>query len=268
MTFEPSVSESPPARDEPAPEPDEAAAKSGEPAPEPDEAIGERDAPAAGVAEPEEPALDSGEFVVEPDAGQATVRIPVRAHAPHRRALWPRIAGGFTAAVLLGGIAAFTLNGPGAIEAGATAAELDANQRGDNAVTGAMGEPARDGGFEFTVTAMTCGGKRVGPAEYGAAAQGEFCLIDLTVTNIGASATAFLDIPQLARDAEEGVHHPDTVAGTWANQKHPDFTRSIGPGHTVKGRLVFDVPRGTRLTTLVLHEVMFSRGVRVPLRHG
>ncbi|MEU4561931.1 DUF4352 domain-containing protein [Actinoplanes sp. NPDC023936] len=244
MTFEPSVSESPSTLDEPAPEPGEAVVQPGQPVPEP------------------------GEAVVEPDSGQATVRIPVPARASRRRALWPRVAGGFTAAVLLGGIAAFTLNGPGAIEAGVTAAELDANQRGDHAVTGAMGEPARDGGFEFTVTAMTCGGERVGPAAYGAAAQGEFCLIDLTVTNIGTSPTAFLDMPQLARDAEDGVHHPDTIAGTWANQKHPDFTRSIGPGHTVKGRLVFDVPRGTRLTTLVLHEVMFSRGVRVPLRRG
>ncbi|MEU8244241.1 DUF4352 domain-containing protein [Actinoplanes missouriensis] len=232
-----------------------------EPTPEADEAIVEPD-------EPEQPAHTADEPVVAPDPGQATVRIPVQARTPRRRALWPRVTGGFTAAVLLGGIAAFTLNGPGTIEAGTTAAELDANQRGDNAVTGAMGEPARDGGFTFTVTAMTCGSERIGPAEYGAAAQGEFCLIDLTVTNTGASATAFLDIPQLARDAEDGVHHPDTVAGTWANQKHPDFTRSIGPGHTVKGRLVFDVPRGTRLTTLVLHEVMFSRGVRVPLRRG
>jgi hypothetical protein len=38
------------------------------------------------------------------------------------------------------------------------------------------------------------------------------------------------------------------------------------PGNTVRGKLVFDVPDGAKLTSVVLHESMFTAGVRVPLK--
>ncbi|RSM44161.1 hypothetical protein DMB66_52525 [Actinoplanes sp. ATCC 53533] len=40
----------------------------------------------------------------------------------------------------------------------------------------------------------------------------------------------------------------------------------MNPGNTVKGKLVFDVPEGTKLTSLELHDSLFSDGVQVNLK--
>ncbi|GIF48217.1 hypothetical protein Afe04nite_27560 [Asanoa ferruginea] len=45
-----------------------------------------------------------------------------------------------------------------------------------------------------------------------------------------------------------------------------DPLREINPGNALSGKLVFDVPKGTELAALVLHESIFSAGVKVALR--
>jgi hypothetical protein len=44
------------------------------------------------------------------------------------------------------------------------------------------------------------------------------------------------------------------------------FLEDINPGNTVKGKLVFDVPQGTKLASVVLHESMYTAGVKIPLK--
>jgi hypothetical protein len=44
------------------------------------------------------------------------------------------------------------------------------------------------------------------------------------------------------------------------------FLEEVNPGNQVKGTLVFDVPKGTKLASIVLHESFYTEGVRVPLQ--
>ena len=39
----------------------------------------------------------------------------------------------------------------------------------------------------------------------------------------------------------------------------------INPGNSVKGKVYFDIPKGAKLTSLELHDSMFSGGVTVDL---
>lgn len=45
-----------------------------------------------------------------------------------------------------------------------------------------------------------------------------------------------------------------------------DFLEEINPGNTVKGTLVFDMPKGTEPASIELHDSPFSDGITVQLR--
>lgn len=180
---------------------------------------------------------------------------------PKKRKKWPYIVGGIVLASILGCVGLFTLVLGGASK---VANNLDENQSGKNAVAGKMGTPATDGKFQFTVTGMKCGVTSVG-GEYGQKAQGEFCLVSVNIKNIAKSAETFFDGSQKGYkgDTEYSV---DSGAAVFANKDSSTFLEEINPGNTVKGKLVFDVPAGTKLTSVVLHESAFTEGVKIPLK--
>jgi hypothetical protein len=176
---------------------------------------------------------------------------------------WPWIVGGIVLVGILGcvGVFALFLRGTGEV-----LDELDQNSKGENAAVGQMNQPAKDGNFEFTVTGVKCGVASVGPADFGQKAQGEFCLVSVNVKNVGTTAELFSDISQKAYDASGAEFAVDSGAGVYANRESSTFLEQINPGNTVKGKLVFDVPKGTKLTSVLLHESLFSSGVKVPLK--
>lgn len=178
---------------------------------------------------------------------------------PKKRKKWPWIVGGVLLVMVLGCVGMFTLIGVGA-------SNMDGNQKGENAAAGVMGKAAKDGKFEFTVTDMRCGVPSVGPDDFGQKAQGEFCLVDVSVKNVGTSAEVFVDSSQQAIDATGNQYSVDSGAGVYANQDSSTFLEQINPGNTVKGALVFDVPTGTKLTSVILHESLFTAGIKVPLK--
>jgi len=182
---------------------------------------------------------------------------------PKKRAKWPWIVGGIALVMILGCVGAFVALGIGASK---VADDLDGNQKGENAVAGTMGKPAKDGKFEFTVTKMKCSVPSVGPADFGQKAQGEFCLINVTIKNVGTSAEIFVDSSQQALDAAGATYSVDSGAAIYANKDSSTFLEQINPGNTVKGVLVFDVPKGTKLSSLILHESLFTPGIKVPLK--
>ncbi|WP_436522320.1 DUF4352 domain-containing protein [Actinoplanes sp. HUAS TT8] len=184
---------------------------------------------------------------------------------PAKRKVWPWVLGGVALTALLGCVGAFTLLGAGAKMVGDAATEMDDNQKGRNAVVGKVGRPTRDGKFEFTVTGVKCGAEQVGPDGFGEKAQGQFCLVSMSVKNVGDTAEVFNDFSQLAHDAKGAEFQPDSGAGIWANGETSTFMESINPGNVVKGKLAFDVPAGTKLADVVLHESQYTAGVRVPL---
>ena len=183
--------------------------------------------------------------------------------SPKKRAKWPWIVGGIFLAGVLGCVGLFTLVLGGTAK---VADDLDKNQKGQNAVAGKMGVPARDGKFEFTVTGVKCGVPRVGDDILGEKAQGEFCLVSVTVKNVADTAETFVDSSQQAIDAKGATYDVDTGAGISANTDSSVFLESINPGNVVKGKLVFDVPKGTKLTAVVMHESTFTTGIKVPLK--
>ncbi len=182
--------------------------------------------------------------------------------APKRKK-WPWILAAVLGVMLIGciGVAALLFKG-----GEAAVKELDGNSSGKNAAAGQMGKPAVDGKFQFTVTGMKCGVPSVGPAEFGEKAQGQFCLVDVTVKNVGSTAEVFSDMSQKAYDAKGTEFTSDSGAATWANKDHSTFLESINPGNAVDGKLVFDVPKGTKLASIVLHESTFTAGIKVPLK--
>jgi hypothetical protein len=128
---------------------------------------------------------------------------------------------------------------------------------------GKIGEPVRDGKFEFTVHSVKCGVSQVGEEPLTKQAQGQFCLVTVTVKNIG-------DKPQLMSDSDQKGFGPDgkqfqadTAAGLYANNNADVFLNEINPGNQVTGVLVYDIPQDGKLAKLQLHDSPFSGGVTV-----
>jgi hypothetical protein len=181
---------------------------------------------------------------------------------PAKRKKWPWIVGGIVLVAILGCVGLFTLVIGGTAK---VASDLDANQKGKNAVAGKMGSPATDGKFQFTVTAMHCGVAKVGDSTLGKKAQGEYCLVNVTIKNVGGSAEVFDSTSQKAATADGTEFSSDTTAEIYINDQSQTFLEDINPGNQVKGTLAFDVPKGTKLSSIVLHESLFTAGVKVPL---
>jgi len=127
-----------------------------------------------------------------------------------------------------------------------------------------VGAQVRDGKFEFVVTKVKYGAKRVGDEYVGQDAQGQFVLVSLTVQNIGDSAQTFSAATQYAHNAKGQKYDADTGAGIYLKDSN-SLLEQINPNSKVKGTLVFDIPAGEKLSNLELHDSMFSDGVTVAL---
>ncbi|MEV4279647.1 DUF4352 domain-containing protein [Actinoplanes xinjiangensis] len=129
----------------------------------------------------------------------------------------------------------------------------------------ATGEAVRDGKFEFAVTRVDCSRTTVVLDRLKTTADGKFCVVSLTVRNVGDGAKYFVGQAQKAYDAAGAEYGSDELAGLYANRGVEAFVRRIGPGETATGKLVFDVPKKADLITLELHDSPLSGGVRAPL---
>jgi hypothetical protein len=128
----------------------------------------------------------------------------------------------------------------------------------------AIGQPARDGKFEFVVSKIDCGATKIGKGVLAQTAQGVWCKVDLSVRNIGSEAQLFTGDAQKAIDAAGVQYSNDAGAELFAGDAN-SFLTDINPGNKVSGFLLFDVPKGTKLTKLELHDSPFSGGVTVTL---
>ncbi|HEX5456108.1 MAG TPA: DUF4352 domain-containing protein [Candidatus Saccharimonadales bacterium] len=135
--------------------------------------------------------------------------------------------------------------------------------------TAKIGQPVRDGKFEFTVKGMKCGEKSVGNEFIKAKAQGQFCRVSLTVKNIGDEAQTLDGSSQYAFNASGQKYSADDEAAIDAdidNNSGSTWYNDINPGNTVKGDLFFDVPAGVKPVKVELHDSAFSNGVEVDLK--
>lgn len=146
---------------------------------------------------------------------------------------------------------------------GGTGAKTEAAKAPTKKAAG-IGDKVRDGKFEFVVTGMDCSKSKVGNQYLSAKAQGKFCIIGITVTNIGEEAQLFTGGEQLAYAGKTEFKN-DSAAELYANSDSQTFLEEINPGNSVEGNLIFDVPKKTTLTEIELHDSFLSGGVRVSL---
>lgn len=148
--------------------------------------------------------------------------------------------------------------------AGTTASLLTRGQpSGEPAPTPGLGQAVRDGMFEFVVTSVDCGRTAIDNGWLHADAKGQFCVVALSVRNIGREARRFADGLQLALGPSGERYTADTGAGVVANGNGQAVWEVINPGIRIEAKLVYDIPAGATISTLVLHDAALSGGVVV-----
>ncbi|WP_063813100.1 DUF4352 domain-containing protein [Herbidospora daliensis] len=145
------------------------------------------------------------------------------------------------------------------------AEETEADAEPEEPKTAGIGDTVRDGDFAFKVTKVEKGLAQVGEGFLVSEAQGQYVLIHVTVKNIGTESQMFSDSSQKLVDTKGRQFDADSGAAALGLKNSNSFLNSINPGNSVKGILLFDVPRNITLTSVELHDSIFSEGVEVSL---
>lgn len=154
---------------------------------------------------------------------------------------------------------------------GTAANSTEENSTGDSANNASeerpgFGTPVVDGAFSFTVLGMECGIAQVGSDTFGEEAQGQFCLVDLKIENVGDEPQTMFADNQKIFDSQGREFSPDTSAMIYMEDGADAWLSEINPGNTLEGKLLFDVPVDAELDYIELHDSVFSGGVEVSLK--
>jgi hypothetical protein len=166
--------------------------------------------------------------------------------APPRRRRWGRWLLGAAVVLLL-----------------AVASNLDDRSRQDPGPAG-LGDPVRDGQFEFVVRAVDCGARSVGKGFGERTALGQFCLVSFRVENTGTEGRTFGGGQQYLLDRAGNRHDPD-LAATVGNGGGRLWSTQLNPGQRLAGTLVYDVSDTAVPARVELHDAPFSGGAVVAL---
>ncbi|OGL29629.1 hypothetical protein A3D14_01320 [Candidatus Saccharibacteria bacterium RIFCSPHIGHO2_02_FULL_47_12] len=132
--------------------------------------------------------------------------------------------------------------------------------------TAKTGEPARDGKFEFVVKSIICGKPNVGSDFTTKTAQGQYCLLDVSVKNIGNEAQSLYSGNQFLFNSTGQKYSADDTATYYAAPSGNTWYDNINPGNSVEGVIVFDIPKDQTPTSAELHDSALSGGVKVNLQ--
>lgn len=125
----------------------------------------------------------------------------------------------------------------------------------------AIGEPAVDGQFTFTVTdQLDCGHGTVGEEPMAEDAQGQWCILTAEVENTGDEARSLTAAAQLLYDTENREFEASSPMGV-----DSPFLEQINPGNSVEGDFFFDVPEDFAVSHAQLHDSLLSGGIQVDL---
>jgi hypothetical protein len=132
-----------------------------------------------------------------------------------------------------------------------------------------IGNPVRDGKFQFVVARVShlhsVGDTSLGLGE---TAQGRFTVLHVRVTNISSQAQTLDDSSQFVFDQAGRKFDASSAADLYANSGNGGgvFLNDINPGNTVRGVILFDLPKGDKAVKAELHDSAFSSGMTVRLR--
>ncbi|GFG52235.1 DUF4352 domain-containing protein [Mycolicibacterium agri] len=137
---------------------------------------------------------------------------------------------------------------------------IEAPTLGDQAYD--IGTPVRDGGFEFVVTGIERAPAVADPEfpELQKAAEGEYVLVNMTVTNVGTEPQSFFVSYNTLSDGDT-EYRADDEAWIYLGNTLAD----LNPGDSIDTEVVFDVPVGTEPQSIELHGGPRSDGVTVEL---
>ena len=127
-----------------------------------------------------------------------------------------------------------------------------------------VGDPVRDGQFEFVVDAVDCGARSVGEGLGRKDAVDQFCLVAIRVENIGQEGRTFAGGQQYLFD-EAGKRHDPDLDATIRRGDGRLLSTHLNPGQRLAGTLVYDVPEPVALDRVELHDAPFSGGASVVL---
>ncbi|SCL19232.1 DUF4352 domain-containing protein [Micromonospora inyonensis] len=129
----------------------------------------------------------------------------------------------------------------------------------DGPKTYKVGQPVRGGDFQFTVHGVKCGIGSVGDSFLNTKAQGTFCRADISVKNMTKKAQLFhADGTITAQDGGGREYSADGEAGIYGNKSGAGFLEEINPGNSIRAFVFFDVPKGTKLTSITLDSGLFT----------
>lgn len=135
------------------------------------------------------------------------------------------------------------------------------------AETAKIGVAVRDGKFEFVVKSIKCGEASVGTNQYlTKTAQGQYCLMSVSVKNIGNEKQSLFSANQKLLDAASKEYSADDTATLYAAPQGSSWYSDINPGNSVEGTIVFDVPKDVTPTVAELHDSAYSGGTKVSLQ--
>ncbi|GGN51489.1 hypothetical protein FHR83_009318 [Actinoplanes campanulatus] len=185
-----------------------------------------------------------------------------RTPTPFKVAIALVVSGVVVIALFAAGIVAERVSRDPAVTAADTPAKTHTNK---TKKPSGIGDPVRDGKFEFVVSHVDCSRAIVGTEHLRRTAQGRYCVVTLSVRNIADEPKYFLGLAQKARDVNGADYGYDEIAGLYANRDTETFLEKLDPGERVTGKLVFDIPDGVGLAALELHDSPLSGGVTVTL---
>lgn len=124
-----------------------------------------------------------------------------------------------------------------------------------------IGSDALDGQFTFVVESFECGKSEVENSIFKQTANGEFCLLDLTVTNTGDQGRHFLAGVQGLFSYAGGRLTPSNEATGLVNADA--INEEINPGLAISATVVFDIADPDDIEFAHLKDAPLSQGVKV-----
>jgi len=139
--------------------------------------------------------------------------------------------------------------------AGALVGACDSTRPTTTVSPAAIGQIARDGTFDFTITQVNSS------RTFGALhAKGVYVIASLTVKNVGVDPEVFDPSAQVLKDSAR------RYSASFMDPPYlGDIGNSVDAGLQVNVKLAFDVPPGAKPTQIVLHESRSSEGIPVDL---
>jgi Domain of unknown function (DUF4352) len=136
--------------------------------------------------------------------------------------------------------------------------------------TPGLNQAARDGKFQFTVTSFSCGQSQLSnDNEFETAtAQGQFCVLNLEIKNIGSEAQQLDNSAQYVytSDGKQLSYASDGTTAANSSGSQCNLLPTINPGNSLSCNVAFDAPKGVTPAYAVLHDSSFSGGVKVNLQ--